>query len=295
MVDASNTLVDSFNPAIAGSTVIQIYSTGLGPVTNQPATGSPAPLNTLAQTTVSPTVEIGGVTANVLFSGLTPGSVGLYQVNAQVPLGTTPGDNRGEESAAARTAARNHVVVPFVCTRGISPGLSDNKRIGISEFLDAHVQRHFAPGLFHKCNAAADHAHSRGPVCFRIVQCRGDQPRARRGRFAARCIHCDNPRSDYWFSTQFQTGGSISAVFSQTGSSVSGTVLFNGSSCSLANVNGTVAGTQLSATGSAGSQSLTLTGTIGSGNTAIQGSYGLSAGPCAPAGDSGTFTLIQSH
>ena len=77
--------------------------------------------------------------------------------------------------------------------------------------------------------------------------------------------------------------------------SVSDTVLFNGSSCSVANVNGTVAGTQLSATGSTGSQSLTLTGTIGSGNTAIQGSYGLSAGPCAPAGDSGTFTLIQSH
>jgi uncharacterized protein (TIGR03437 family) len=39
------------------------------------------------------TVTIGGVSAPVFFAGLTPGFTGLYQVNAYVPTGVTPGDN----------------------------------------------------------------------------------------------------------------------------------------------------------------------------------------------------------
>jgi uncharacterized protein (TIGR03437 family) len=34
---------------------------------------------------VAPTVTIGGQTATVLFSGLTPTTVGLYQLNVTVP------------------------------------------------------------------------------------------------------------------------------------------------------------------------------------------------------------------
>jgi uncharacterized protein (TIGR03437 family) len=85
ILDASYRLVDSSNPAKAGSTVIQIYCTGLGGVSHQPATGSPAPYSPLAVTTITPLVRIGWVPATVLFSGLTPGTVGLYQVNVQVP------------------------------------------------------------------------------------------------------------------------------------------------------------------------------------------------------------------
>jgi uncharacterized protein (TIGR03437 family) len=56
---------------------------------NQPATGAPASLDStkLASTTTVPTVTIGGVNASVSFSGLAPGYVGLYQVNALVPAG----------------------------------------------------------------------------------------------------------------------------------------------------------------------------------------------------------------
>jgi uncharacterized protein (TIGR03437 family) len=88
--DMSYQLVDPSNPAEAGSTVL-IYCTGLGPVTNQPPTGSPAPGSPLAETTTKPTVLIGGAPASVQFSGLAPGMVGTYQVNAIVPFGLATG------------------------------------------------------------------------------------------------------------------------------------------------------------------------------------------------------------
>jgi uncharacterized protein (TIGR03437 family) len=85
ILDTSYNLVDSSNPTTANAFVL-IYCTGLGAVTNQPATGSPGPSNPLAWST-TPTVTIGGVPADVSFFGLAPGYVGLYQVNAQVPAG----------------------------------------------------------------------------------------------------------------------------------------------------------------------------------------------------------------
>ena len=80
--DTSYQLVDVSNPATAGVTHLQIYCTGLGPVSNQPASGYPASSSQLAETPTTPMVSIGNVPARVLFSGLAPGYVGLYQVNA---------------------------------------------------------------------------------------------------------------------------------------------------------------------------------------------------------------------
>jgi uncharacterized protein (TIGR03437 family) len=91
ILDSSYYLVDSSHPATAGSTIVLIYCTGLGAVSNQPATGAPAPDAPLAWTTTLPTVTIGGAVATVLFSGLAPGFVGLYQVNALVPAGAISG------------------------------------------------------------------------------------------------------------------------------------------------------------------------------------------------------------
>jgi uncharacterized protein (TIGR03437 family) len=92
ITDASYNLVDSSNPATAGSTYILIYSTGLGGVTNQPPTGSPALGDPLSWTTTVPTVTVGGAAASVVsFYGLAPGYAGLYQVNAQVPAGSVTG------------------------------------------------------------------------------------------------------------------------------------------------------------------------------------------------------------
>jgi uncharacterized protein (TIGR03437 family) len=91
ILDTTYRLVDSANPVAAGSYVL-IYCTGLGAVSDQPATGSPAPSDPLAWS-ATPTVTIGGAAANVQFSGLAPGYVGLYQVNAQVPAGSATGSS----------------------------------------------------------------------------------------------------------------------------------------------------------------------------------------------------------
>jgi uncharacterized protein (TIGR03437 family) len=71
-------------PAARGS-YIELYGTGLGPVTNTPADGGISPVSPLAYTTTNATVTVGGVLASVIFAGLAPNFVGLYQVNVQVP------------------------------------------------------------------------------------------------------------------------------------------------------------------------------------------------------------------
>jgi uncharacterized protein (TIGR03437 family) len=71
---------------------IAIFATGLGDVTNTPATGFPATADPLSETTTEPEVTIGGVTATVTFSGLAPTFVGLYQVNVEIPESAPSGD-----------------------------------------------------------------------------------------------------------------------------------------------------------------------------------------------------------
>jgi chitinase len=81
---ANQQAVSDASPAVAGE-VIVLYATGLGPVKNQPRTGSVASTTARSDTTLTTSVTIGGKEAPVMFSGLTPGYVGLYQINLTVP------------------------------------------------------------------------------------------------------------------------------------------------------------------------------------------------------------------
>ncbi|OGT77375.1 MAG: hypothetical protein A3I78_11150 [Gammaproteobacteria bacterium RIFCSPLOWO2_02_FULL_56_15] len=82
---------------------ISIFCTGLGELKSLVAAGNAATYPP-PETVLTPEVRVGGILANVSFSGLAPGFVGLYQVNVQVPL-TAPTGN----------------AVPLVLTSGGAP------------------------------------------------------------------------------------------------------------------------------------------------------------------------------
>ena len=79
-------------PATRG-TVIHIFATGGGGTTPAllPGEAAPSISESPALTNVQPTVTIGGQPATVQFSGMAPGFVGLWQINARVPENVSPG------------------------------------------------------------------------------------------------------------------------------------------------------------------------------------------------------------
>jgi minor extracellular serine protease Vpr len=78
------------HPAPRGSTII-LYATGLGAVDHPPADGA-ASGSVLAQTLTPPQVMIGGMSAQVAFSGLAPQFVGVNQLNVVIPSNVNPGN-----------------------------------------------------------------------------------------------------------------------------------------------------------------------------------------------------------
>jgi uncharacterized protein (TIGR03437 family) len=87
----ANVLAEPGTPAAAGE-VITVYCTGLGAVTDLVEPGAPSPVENPARVPAAVQLTIGGRNAEILFAGLTPNTVGLYQVDAIVPEGITPGD-----------------------------------------------------------------------------------------------------------------------------------------------------------------------------------------------------------
>jgi len=75
------------HPATAGDTIV-LFATGLGPVSPAVTDGANS-MDTMRQTTTSPTVLIGGAQASVSSSVLSPQFVGVYQLNVVVPGGVT--------------------------------------------------------------------------------------------------------------------------------------------------------------------------------------------------------------
>ena len=109
-LDLGNHVIGAGNPAKQGQT-IQFYLNGLGPVNNQPASGNPAPASPLATCKSAATVSIGGKTAPNSFCGLAPGFPGLYQINAAVPTGLTPGPQPVTVSIGGLTSTTSNIVV----------------------------------------------------------------------------------------------------------------------------------------------------------------------------------------
>jgi uncharacterized protein (TIGR03437 family) len=87
-----NSLNSPVSPESPGRAIV-LYMTGLGGVSPAVATGQGAPLDTLSSAIATVHATVGGVPATVLFAGLTPGFIGLGQVNVLVPDGAPKGDS----------------------------------------------------------------------------------------------------------------------------------------------------------------------------------------------------------
>jgi uncharacterized protein (TIGR03437 family) len=83
-------LVTPTNPIHPKDTIV-IYLTGMGATFPSIDAGVAAPYSpSLAVATTQPTVTLGGAALEVQYAGLTPGTVGLYQINAYVPPSGAP-------------------------------------------------------------------------------------------------------------------------------------------------------------------------------------------------------------
>jgi uncharacterized protein (TIGR03437 family) len=86
---SNNELVTASNPVHPDDRLV-IYLTGLGNTFPEIDAGAASPSDPLASAVIKPTVTLGGVSLAVEYAGLTPGSVGLYQINVRVPFKGMP-------------------------------------------------------------------------------------------------------------------------------------------------------------------------------------------------------------
>jgi len=85
-------LVQETSPAAPGE-IIVFYAAGLGQTNQTIDSGTASPSGNLAEPLDTPTLTVGGIpVTNILFAGLTPTLVGLYQVDFQVPATAPNGD-----------------------------------------------------------------------------------------------------------------------------------------------------------------------------------------------------------
>jgi uncharacterized protein (TIGR03437 family) len=82
---ANYVLVDTNHPAVPGETLI-IYLDGMGATNPAVPTDGIAPsVEPLARLVTPVTVTVGNETATIVYAGLTPGGIGLYQIDFTVP------------------------------------------------------------------------------------------------------------------------------------------------------------------------------------------------------------------
>ena len=84
-------LIGPTNPAFPGD-ILVLYTTGLGPLSVNLPDGYGAPTNPLAYTVDPFQVLVDGSNCSVLFSGLAPGFVALYQINFRLPSNLPAGN-----------------------------------------------------------------------------------------------------------------------------------------------------------------------------------------------------------
>jgi uncharacterized protein (TIGR03437 family) len=107
---SNGSLVSQTAPAMGGEYLV-VYLAGLGQTTVPVASGAASPSSPLAMPSATPVLTINGTQYPTLFAGLTPGLVGLYQMNFQVPAGLPAGDITVVVSQSGQPS--NQTVLPY--------------------------------------------------------------------------------------------------------------------------------------------------------------------------------------
>ncbi len=84
-------LVTSTSPAHPNE-ALMMYLVGMGATASMVPSGTASPSNPPDLVTLQPTVKVDGQNADISFAGLTPGGVGLYQINFVVPASAKTGN-----------------------------------------------------------------------------------------------------------------------------------------------------------------------------------------------------------
>jgi len=108
---ADGTLINSNSPAKGGEIAV-VYLSGLGATDEDVASGGASPGDVLAHPAIQPTLKVGEKSAKIAFVGLTPGLVGLYQMNFEVPAELTGGNPKMVVTQSG--AESSPVLLPYV-------------------------------------------------------------------------------------------------------------------------------------------------------------------------------------
>lgn len=109
-------LVDTAHPAATGEAIIA-YLVGMGATNPTVGTGQLAPgVEPLARVRVAAVITVDGKTAEILFAGLTPGGIGLYQVVFVIPKDITTAGSKKVTIAQAGVNA-NATTIPIVLAK----------------------------------------------------------------------------------------------------------------------------------------------------------------------------------
>jgi uncharacterized protein (TIGR03437 family) len=139
-----NTLVTPAKPAVPGETLVA-YATGIGKLNNQPASGAGSPSSPLATAVDTPTATLGGTAVKVVFAGLTPGFIGLVQLNLQLPANLPTGSlplviqSPGDSSSPVNLAVAGNVTSAPKLTLSTSAVAFGNVAVGQSKDLQVTV------------------------------------------------------------------------------------------------------------------------------------------------------------
>src|SRR5712691_279342 len=109
------------HPAAPGGTII-VLATGLGATDNPIQTGQ-ASSDALRRTTTIPTVLVGGLPAQVAFSGLSPQFPAVNQLNIVLPVGVSAGSSVPLQLSVGgiTTTAQLNIAIASTSTASVSP------------------------------------------------------------------------------------------------------------------------------------------------------------------------------